>query len=213
MKKAAQAVAMLMAACIAMGAADAAKKKAPAAPACVTGADETALQMRTVQTELMVAALSCSATANYNAFVTGNQKTLMAAHGQLQKFFKSHGGEKALNAFITRLANESSRRSISNIALFCQQTGYLYVAILSPDRIDLATFISPLWVAQLHGYPSCTPRATYIVYGPDGPMEVAPPYPVSQAATPGSAPAPAAGQADTGAVPTPKPKPANIASH
>lgn len=188
MTKAAKAVAVLIAACVAVTAADA-KKKAPAAPpkpACVTGADETALQMRTVQTELMVSALSCQQTPNYNSFVTQNQKTLMAAHGQLQKFFSSRGGEKALNAFITKLANDASKRSIQNIAQFCQLTGYLYTAILDPKRGDLATFIAPLWDAQLHGYASCTPRATYISYGPDGPVEVAPPASIG---TPKEAPA------------------------
>lgn len=178
MKTAAKAVAIAVATCMTVGTAHAAAAKKPA---CVTGADEVALQMRTTQTELMVAALSCSATANYNTFMTGNQKTLMAAHSALQKFFKSRGGERELNSFITRLANESSKRSIANIALFCQQNAYLYQAILAPERGDLATFIAPLWVAQLHGFPSCTPRESYIVYGPEGPTAVAPPYPTAQA--------------------------------
>lgn len=183
MKQAARAVAAIAAACIALSpAAHAAKAKAPA---CVQGADETALQMRVVQTDLMVAALSCKMSANYNAFVKGNQQILMGAHDQLKKYFSNgRGGEKALNGFITRLANDSSKRSIANIAQFCLDNGYLYTAILDANRGDLAAFIAPLWVAQRHGFTPCTPRATYIVIGPEGPVEVvAPTAPAPQTAS------------------------------
>ena len=210
----ARAAAVLTAACIAVTGVAAAAKKAPAAapaPACVKGADEMALQIRVVQTDLMVAALSCSASARYNEFVKGNQPVLMAAHTQLTKFFTAkRGGAKALNAFITKLANDSSMRSVQNIALFCQETGWLYDAILSPTRGDLPTFIQPLLIAQRHGYQPCEPRPSYVVLGPKGPTEVAAAAPAAPApaAAPGTAPAPA----DTSGVPSPRPKPATIAS-
>jgi len=198
--------AALLAACIAVSPAVAAK----AAPACVKGADEVALQVRVVQTDLMVAALSCSASARYNEFVKANQPVLMAAHTQLTGFFnKKRGGASALNAFITKLANDSSMRSVKDIATFCQETGWLYDAILSPKRGDLPAFIGPLLIAQRHGFTPCEPRATYVVLGPNGPTQVAaattPPAP---AAAPPGAPAPA----DTAGVPTPQPKPAAVAS-
>lgn len=204
----ARVAAAVMAACIAVSPAAAAgaeaKKKAPA---CVKGADETALQMRVVQTDLMVAALSCSASDRYNAFVKGDQKTLMAAHTQLQAFFKKRGGTAALNSFITRIANESSSRSIADIRKFCEQSGWMYDAILNPARVDLPTFVAPLLVAQLHGFTPCEPRATYVVFGPKGPVEVAAAQPAAPAGpTPPANPAPAPGD-----VPTPKPKPAIIA--
>lgn len=210
----ARAAAVFTAACIAVTGVAAAAKKAPAAPAqaCVKGADEMALQIRVVQTDLMVAALSCSASARYNEFVKANQPVLMAAHTQLTKFFTAkRGGAKALNAFITKLANDSSMRSVQNIALFCQETGWLYDAILSPTRGDLPTFIQPLLVAQRHGYQPCEPRTSYIVLGPKGPTEVAAatPAPAAPAAAPGAAPA---APADTSGVPTPHPKPATVAS-
>ena len=212
MKLTARAAAALVAASIAVlpaAAAAGAEGKKKAAPACVKGADEVALQVRVVQTDLMVAALSCSASDRYNSFVKGDQKVLMAAHTQLQSFFKKRGGASALNAFITKLANDSSRRSIADIAKFCQESGWLYDAILDPKRPDLPTFIGPLLVAQRHGFTPCEPRATYIVLGPKGPVEVA-------AATPppagGSGPTPPANPApDTSGVPTPKPKPGTIA--
>ena len=201
-----RALAAATAACLSVSAAAAAKGE----PACVKGADEVALQLRTVQTDLMVAALSCSASDRYNEFVKANQPALMAAHGQLGKFFdKKRGGQKALNAFITKLANDSSKRSVADIARFCQETGWLYDAILNPARGDLVTFVGPLLVAQRHGFQSCEPRPSYVVLGPTGPTEVAAATPPPPAAAPAAAPTPAAAAPG---VPTPRPKPATIAS-
>jgi hypothetical protein len=183
MRKTARALAALVAACLTVsGAAAAAAKQA-----CVSGAAEQALQLRTVQTELMVGALSCGASARYNEFVKANQPALMAGHTELSRFFtKARGGQAAMNAFITKLANDASIRSVKNIALFCQETGWLYDAMLSPQRGDLAAFTARLWIAQRHGYPSCSPPATYVVLGPNGPQEAqAVPTP---AAKPGSDP-------------------------
>jgi hypothetical protein len=194
MNKTKSAVAAFMAAALSFSAASAAEKQA-----CITGAAEQAMQLRTVQTELMVSALSCGASARYNEFVKANQPVLMAGHTELSKFFTSaRGGQKSLNAFITKLANDASIRSVKNIALFCQETGWLYDAILSPQRGDLAAFTAKLWVAHRHGYPSCTPPETYVVLTANGPQEAKAP------AAPATAPAKAAG--DT-APPTPQAKP------
>ncbi len=187
---------------------------AAAAPACVKGADETALQVRVVQTDLMVAALSCGASARYNEFVKANQPALMGAHKQLSTFFnKKRGGQAALNAFITKLANDASQRSVANIALFCQETGWLYDAILKPERGDLGTFLKPLLVAQRHGFASCEPRPTYLVAGPEGMTEVAAATPpAAPAAAPGGPTPPSNTPGAVAGVPTPRAKPAAIAS-
>ena len=189
--------------------------------ACVKGPDEVALQVRVIQTDLMVAALSCGASARYNEFVKANQPVLMAAHTQLTKFFtKKRGGQRALNAFITKLANDSSRRSIANIAAFCQETGWLYDAVLSPTRGDFVTFIGPLQVSQRHGYQPCEPKAQLLAIGPSGPVPAtavaaaAPPAaaPAAAPAAPPASAAPTPPKADTTGVPTPKPKPTTLAS-
>lgn len=128
------------------------------APPCVKGEDENALQVRVVQTELMVAALSCNASPRYNAFVQTYQKDLMAAHNQLRKLFKRIYGGSAnteLNAFITRLANDSSKRSIANITIFCQNATTMYDGALVTEGVQLAAFVPAQPVAQLHGFESC----------------------------------------------------------
>jgi hypothetical protein len=187
---------------------------AAAKEACVSGAAEQALQLRTVQTELMVGALSCSASARYNEFVKANQPALMAGHTELTRFFtKARGGQGAMNAFITKLANDASIRSVKNIALFCQETGWLYDAMLSPQRGDLAAFTARLLVAQRHGYAPCSPPATYVVLGPNGPQEAkaAAAAPAAPAAPAGAAVPPSVAADGKGAIPTPRPKPPNAA--
>jgi len=154
-----------------------------------------------------------------------NQPVLMAAHTQLSTFFnKKRGGQKALNTFITKLANDSSRRSIANIAAFCQETGWLYDAVLSPARGDFVTFIAPLIAAQRHGFAPCEPKAQLVAIGPAGPMPAnvaaaAPAETPAAAAPPAAVPQPAAApaaaaapKADTSGVPTPQPKPTTLAS-
>lgn len=220
--------AILCAAALALaGGAEAAQKKpaAPKPPPCVSGADESAMQLRTVQTELMVAALSCNAADRYNAFVTGNRPVLMEAYTQLKRYFRKRGGEKALNAFITGLANDTSTRSVKHIAKFCQDTGYLYDALAAPTRGDLKAFVAQLYVAQLHRQTSCNPPVAYLVPGPGGVVTKvaaagAPPVAVADAAPPAaaqpaapppaaapSAPPPAAAQPVLEDVPVPLPKP------
>ncbi len=128
------------------------------APPCVKGEDETALQVRVVQTELMVAALSCNASPRYNSFVQLYQKDLMAAHNQLRKLFKRIYGGSAnteLNTFITRLANDSSKRSIANITIFCRNATTMYDSALAIETPQLASFVPAQPVAQLHGFQSC----------------------------------------------------------
>ncbi len=224
MKLKTRAAAALMAAGIAF-----APVAAAADAACVKGPDEVALQVRVIQTDLMVAALSCGASARYNEFVKANQSVLMAAHTQLTKFFTAkRGGQKALNAFITKLANDSSKRSIANIAAFCQETGWLYDALLSPTRGDLVAYIGPLLVSQRHGYAPCEAKPQLLAVGPTGPVVATaaaaapPPAAAPAAAAPSAgAPAPAAQPAaapsnapgtEVSGVPTPKPKPTTLAS-
>ncbi len=143
---------LCFAAAIAAGPAVAAKAKKPD---CVSGDVESALELRMLQTDLMVSALSCKQSANYNAFVKGDQKTLMWAHKTLQGYFRKRGGEKSLNAFITKMANESSRRSVADIARFCADTGVVYGRVLAKDRGDLRAFAAALPSAKLHGVQTC----------------------------------------------------------
>ena len=127
---------------------------------CVNPKEEAALQTRVVQTELMVAALLCHATPRYNDFVTANQKELMRAHetlrGMFKRFYGAQGGTE-LNTFITKLANDSSKRSTRGITAFCAQASAIYDgAAALTGGLTLASFVAVQPVAQLHGFAACT---------------------------------------------------------
>lgn len=84
---------------------------------------KAAFHVRALQTELMVAALSCQARAHYNDFAQKFQGVLVK-HGRALKsrFHQTHGkskGEKKLNAYVTALANKTSSRQISEGDKYC----------------------------------------------------------------------------------------------
>jgi hypothetical protein len=121
---------------------------ADAAARCVNAKERTAVRVRVMQTELMVAALSCRAvpgrdfTGQYNTFVQRHGERLVN-HGQvLQSYFKSRYGadsRKQLDAFVTALANDASRRSM-NSPTFCDESVQLFQEVTSLDRNSLESW-------------------------------------------------------------------------
>src|SRR5512144_331772 len=96
--------------CSAAMPADAAKKakakpKPPAIP-CTSAANLEALNVRALQTELMVGALACGERERYNAFVQARQPELVPYAETLQRM-----QGKRTNAFVTRVANAAARNA------------------------------------------------------------------------------------------------------
>jgi len=130
-----------------------------AANVCINAKERALLETRVVQTELMVAALSCSESDRYNAFVNGFKRELRLAHSGLQAFFRrSYQGraDRELNKFLTRLANESSLRSLEDRPAFCEQADGMFEALSNLERDKAFTSaVSDQSVAVLHGYEVC----------------------------------------------------------
>jgi len=121
---------------------------AEAAARCANSQERTAMRVRAMQTELMVAALSCRAvpgrdfTGQYNTFVQRHGERLVSHGKVLQSYFQSRYGEqsrKKLDAFITALANDASRRSM-NSATFCDESVQLFQEVMNIDRNGLETW-------------------------------------------------------------------------
>ena len=97
----------------------------------------TAMQVRMLQTELMVAALSCEAKGQYNAFVRKFSGQLAENGRQLRDHFNKTYGSKAgtrLDAFVTHLANTASAISIRNSQTFCPNLRAIFrKALDEPD--------------------------------------------------------------------------------
>jgi hypothetical protein len=116
----------------------------PPPATCEPVADRAAIETRIYQTDLMVAALSCGEQQRYNSFVQLYQDPLVANGKNLQDFFhRTYAGnaKKELNAYVTRLANDSSKRSIANIRIFCEETGQQFSSVLAADPAEFRNFV------------------------------------------------------------------------
>lgn len=142
---------LIAASTLVAGPAFAAKKKS-AEPPCVKGKVLSAFQMRMLQTELVVGALSCKLTPRYNDFVVAYRPDLMSAHKSLMAYFAR---ESRLEDYKSRTANEVSQRSLANITEFCNYTSALYDKLLGPEKIQLAEFVSSEPSANRHGQNAC----------------------------------------------------------
>lgn len=92
---------------------------AMAATRCVEPQDLTALQIAALQQQLMVAALTCHDVAAYNGFVISHRPELQASDRALLRFFRNaQKGDDGYNAYKTKLANDSSLRSVRD-GRFC----------------------------------------------------------------------------------------------
>jgi hypothetical protein len=115
---------------------------------CVSTKERTAMRVRVMQTELMVAALSCRAvpgrdfTGHYNTFIKSHGERLVGHGKVLQSYFKSRYGadsRRQLDAFITALANDASRRSM-NSTTFCDESVQLFQEVANLDRNNLESW-------------------------------------------------------------------------
>lgn len=114
-----------------------------AAQTCLQSAEKTAMDVRALQSQLMVAALSCGQHDQYNAFVTRYQKDLGGAYRQVTAHFRrvhGAGGQRQLDSYITTLANAQSQEGIRQGSLFCQNVAPLFQQAMSQGSLaDLAT--------------------------------------------------------------------------
>ena len=91
--------------------------------------EDEAIAFRKLQSELMVATLSCKdarITAHYNIFVSRFRPALRDNARVLKAYFRrlyGSAGQHKLDDFITRLANEASNRQLAvSTAQLCQQS-------------------------------------------------------------------------------------------
>jgi hypothetical protein len=133
-----------------------------AAAECATAADEVALRLRALQTELMVAALACERREAYNDFVDRFRPALQS-EGQVFKayFRRLHGGgaEPAMNRFVTQLANFASQRSIADRPGFCAAAGMAFADLAQVAPADLRAWIAARPAAPLPGIGLCAASA------------------------------------------------------
>jgi hypothetical protein len=101
----------------------------PALAACLQPQEQRAVDLRTVQSQLMVAAITCRREDDYNRFVQRFQPDLARAHNTLTAYFRrAHGaaGQRQMDAYITNLANAQSQSALRQGNQFCRNSEALW---------------------------------------------------------------------------------------
>ena len=145
---------------------------AASASKCAKADEITSIQVAAVQQELMVAALTCDQITNFNAFQTGFGPELRASDETLHKMFKRSGGprqgEAEFHAFKTRMANDSSIRSIHDNQGYCHEAASVFASALAPVKPTLAAFVSGITVQEESPVNSCDIRVASALPGLGG---------------------------------------------
>ena len=125
---------------------------------CATDEEIKALNARVLQSDLMVAALSCKQQPSYNAFVKKYQSELIRRSSSVQGYFKRVYGKSSeyqLNRFITNVANDSSTTSLRiNESSFCGSAKDTFSKVLASSSRDLTPLVA-LDMSNRHGVPPC----------------------------------------------------------
>lgn len=156
---------VLLAGCLAAG------LTSPAlAQGCVRPAERSAVDLRAVQSQLMVAAIACGRSEDYNQFVRRHQNELGAAHRTVFGVFRrAHGAQaqRQYDAYITNLANAQSQEGIRQGSHFCRDVGPLFQAALAaPNSSAVAALasehriVNPLPIADCPATQQATPART-----------------------------------------------------
>ncbi len=112
---------------------------------CAKPDEISAIQTAAIQQELMVAALTCNEVTRFNAFQTGFGPELRASDATLARMFRRlyglRRGEAEYHSFKTKLANQSSIRSIHNNPSYCQEAGAMLASALVANKPALTAFV------------------------------------------------------------------------
>ena len=100
---------------------------------CVQPSERQAFDMRVLQSQLMVAALSCGRDNDYNAFVRKYQRDLSSSYSTLQSHYRRAGanGQRDMDQFITGVANAHSQDGIRQGSLFCANVTPLFALAMA----------------------------------------------------------------------------------
>lgn len=152
---------------------------------CALPDEEAALDTRVLQSELVVAALSCQQNDRYNAFVTKFSAALVYEGVNFRNFFtRNYGpyGEAMMDQLVTRLANLAEMRSWGLGELYCPTEASVFDGLLALDPSQLPAFAASRPYVNDHDVEPCPPQ--YQAATQQVPPEPAP------ASTPASTPAP-----------------------
>jgi len=168
----------------------AASLASPAFAQCMQPTEKPGFDIRALQSQLMVLALTCSQTDEYNRFVTQNRAVLTGAYNDVQRHFRRVAGnawQRQIDAYITNTANGHSQTGISQGSLFCSNQAQLFPQALAVStREQLAQLSQQQRITQVYEPAACATAPARNATRP--PARSAPASGTAPAAAPAAAP-------------------------
>lgn len=144
---------------------------------CALPDERTALDTRVLQSELVVAALTCRDNARYNAFVEKFQPALVAEGVNFRNYFnRIYGpyGETMMDEMVTRLANLAEMRSWALGPSYCPAEESVFDGLLMLDPSQLPMFAASRPYVNDHDVEPCPPQVQAATQPVPPPPEPAP---------------------------------------
>lgn len=108
----------------------------PAQAQCAQAKEFAAFNIRALQSQLMVGALTCDLHEQYNTFVLRYRSGLDSSRRTLISYFnRAGGGERAFNSYDTELANTQSTNSTRRGNLFCGEIKPVFTEVLQMTSV------------------------------------------------------------------------------
>jgi len=117
--------------------------QAQALNTCALPDEQAALDTRVLQTELIVAALSCGASSQYNGFVQKFESELVTLGAAFRNYFSriyGPNGEDRMDQTVTRLANIAEVRGMGLGPQYCDYEAQVFATLQEVEPAQLAAF-------------------------------------------------------------------------
>jgi len=132
---------------------------ASTAPICGKPADRASFAVAGLKTQLVVLAISCNGSDQYNDFVKRFRPDLLAQEKTLGSFFSRAYGRKASdqqNDYITALANNTSRTGLASGTEYCQRNLTKFSEVMAlKNGTELANYAAAQPIDQPLDVPPC----------------------------------------------------------
>lgn len=129
---------------------------------CLTPPEKTAFEVRMLQTELMVATLTCRGvpgrdfSKQYESFVNLHRDGLKRQSEVFQAHFRrSGGGAVQMDRYVTALANDYSKASMTGTGGFCDKQGPIFERAATLPPQELGRFAAERADGHAIGVPVC----------------------------------------------------------